>query len=89
MSLYIKSTSKGAINNPRAVIKLAALINDGAIPIKKPKVWKEGIICLTDNIPSSIVEYANSELALNTIKDKHKGKNNIWLLYSNAKEFAK
>lgn len=89
MGMYLNKTSKGQMTSPKASMKLADLINDGAEPIDEPKEWQDNLVCLVDNGSFGAAGYAYDEHEMNVFKKGYGGRSYVWLLYPNAKEFAK
>lgn len=88
MGIYIKDTTKGRIVNLKAANILAELINDGAEPIKEPKEWQDNLVCLVNNGSFGAAAYAYNEAEMDYFKQGYNGRDHVWLLYPNAKEFA-
>lgn len=89
MGLYIKSTSKGLMNN---LGKLHDLLEDRAeilsTKASEPPTYQNNLVCLVHNGTFEAARYINSEEDYSFVVNSPDDRPKIWLKYDHAKEFA-
>ena len=85
MGYYVNQNSKGVDAPSKG--KAAFFEADGAMAIPEPEVWKEGIVCVVENLNFDAAAYAYSESELNEFKAPD-GRDKTWLYYPISKNLS-
>ena len=86
MGMYINQTSKGMMG---ALGKAQALLEDGAVEIKTPNKWQEGMVCVVANGFFDAAAYIPDEDEMNYfITTPNDFRPRRWFIYNKAKEYA-
>jgi len=84
MGKYINQTSKRPLGSSYSE-KCIALVEDGAVQIRKPDTFQENLVCVVDNVMFAAAGYAydKNEFASPT-DDRIKA----WFIWDKVKEYA-
>lgn len=88
MGYYINKTRKKEELGAGFVLKYNALKEDGAVPIARPTIWKEGLVCLINNGMFAAAGYAYNEDEMRVFLEGEEGRAVQWFVYEHAKEMA-
>ena len=87
MGKYINETSLGLVGTS-ALEKCNALLSDGALEIREPKIFVQNIVCVVDNGFFGAAAYAYNEEELNIFRQPD-NRSKRWFVRDKAKQFAK
>lgn len=85
MGYYVNYDSKGNLLQNHT--KTEQLIEDGAIAIPPPTAWREGLVCVVDNVTFQAVGYAFSAEEMNEFLRPTR-RPTQWLLYTPASKIS-